>query len=35
MDTVTLNQVKSVTAKTESVVLSVVQVREIWQVETD
>lgn len=35
VDTVTLNQVKSVTAKTESVVLSVVQVREIWQVETD
>lgn len=34
VDTVTLNQVKSVTAKTESVVLSVVQVREIWQVET-
>lgn len=35
VDTVTLNQVKSVSAKTESVVLSVVQVREIWLVETD
>ena len=35
VDTVTLNQVKFVTAKTESVVLLVVQVQEIWQVETD